>query len=62
MEQERAMAVGEISGFHHRRKGVKKREVCSADIRSVDPRNISAIQRKTGSQVWAISRKLKFAV
>ena len=38
--------------FNQRRKGVKKREVCSADIRSVDPKNISAIQRKTGSRPY----------
>ena len=56
------MAAGEMSGFHQRSNGVKKREVCSADIRSVDPKNISAIQRKTGSQALMISRKFKFAV
>ena len=56
------MAAGEMSGFHQRSNGVKMREVCSADIRSVDPKNISAIQRKTGSQALMISRKFKFAV
>jgi len=38
------------------------REVCSADIRSVEPKKISAIQKNAGSQAVMITRKFKFAV
>ncbi len=50
-----ATASGEIAGFSQRKNGVKKREVCSADIKSVEPKNISVIQRTTGSQDLVIS-------
>ena len=57
-----AIAPGEIAGLNHRRSGVKKREVCSADIKSVEPKNISVIHKMTGSQALQISRKRKPAV
>src|ERR1041385_5547254 len=53
------MAADEISGINQRRKGVIKREVCSADIKSVEPRKISAIQSTTGSQDLMSPRKFK---
>src|SRR5439155_26533549 len=40
----------EISGFSQRRNGTRKCEVCSADMRSVEPTKISTIHKITGSQ------------
>ena len=42
-------ALCEIPGISHRRKGSITREVCSADMVSVEARNITAIQQITGS-------------
>jgi len=39
-----------ISGLSHRKNGTRKREVCSAESTSVDPRKMSAIQITAGIQ------------
>ncbi|MEP6709725.1 MAG: hypothetical protein ABJB32_06290 [Verrucomicrobiota bacterium] len=44
------IAASEISGLSQRSKGVMKREVCSADIKSVEPMKITPNQTNTGSQ------------
>jgi hypothetical protein len=45
-----AIVAFEISGANQRRNGPMKREVCSADIKSVEPIKMKAIQSRTGSQ------------
>ena len=52
------MAAVEISGLNQRKTGPMKREVCSADIRSVDPMKINPSQIKTGSQYFKNDRIL----
>jgi hypothetical protein len=44
------MASGEMSGFNQRKNGPRNREVCSADMISVEPTKITQSQIKTGSQ------------
>src|SRR5678816_116786 len=46
------MVDSEISGISQRRNGPIKRDVCSTDIRSVEPPVIKIIQRRTGSQYF----------
>jgi hypothetical protein len=41
---------GEIAGCSQRKIGPMIREVCSADIRSVEPMKMSPIQINTGAQ------------
>src|ERR1051325_6307543 len=44
------MVASEISGANQRRNGPIKRDVCSAERRSVDPTKIKIIQATTGNQ------------
>src|SRR6266481_2130153 len=44
------MAAMEICGSNHRKKGTRKREVCSAESASVEPTKIKPSQIKTGNQ------------
>ena len=44
------MVASAMSGKNQRRNGPMNREVCSADIKSVEPTKITASQIKTGSQ------------
>src|SRR5439155_25461980 len=45
-----AIAASEISGANHRRNGTRNRDVCSADVKSVEPTKIKIIQSRTESQ------------
>src|SRR5207247_5808806 len=45
-----ANASVEMSGFNQRKNGTRKREVCSADIRSVEPTKMTQSQVSNGSQ------------
>src|SRR5206468_8979568 len=45
-----ANAPVEMSGFNQRKNGTRKREVCSADIRSVEPTKMTQSQISSGSQ------------
>ena len=51
-----------MSGLSQRSNGVKYREVCSADMRSVEPMKMNAIQSATGSQDLSRSEKRKAAL
>jgi mannose-6-phosphate isomerase len=51
------MVHTDILGSSQCKNGKIKREVCSADIRSVEPKNISASQPTTGSQFFTKLRK-----
>src|SRR4029077_4359711 len=44
------IVFGAIPGFNQSKNGVMNRDVCSADIRSVEPRNITPSQTNNGSQ------------
>lgn len=44
------MVSGEIVGCNQRNSGAMMRDVCSADIKSVEPMKISVSQASTGSQ------------
>jgi len=54
-----ANASGEKSGLSQSKNGMRKREVCSADIRSVEPIKMKPSQIKTGSQYF---RKLRACI
>jgi hypothetical protein len=45
-------ASGEISGLSHRKNGTINREVCSADIRSLESMKITTSQISNGSQYF----------
>jgi hypothetical protein len=47
-----ATVAGEILGAIQRRNGTRKREVCSADIRSPDITKITSIHATTGIQYF----------
>src|SRR5918996_1040671 len=47
-----------MSGFSQRKNGTMNREVCSADIRSVEPRKITPNQTSKGSKYFR--KRLKF--
>src|SRR6266403_3878234 len=44
------MVAAETSGTNQRRNGAINRDVCSADIKSVEPMKMKIIQSRTGSQ------------
>src|SRR5688572_3614570 len=44
------MVASVMAGANQRRNGPMKREVCSADIKSVEPMKMKPIQSRTGSQ------------
>ena len=46
------MVASVMSGKNQRRKGPMNREVCSADIKSVELTQMKSIQSKTGSQYF----------
>lgn len=50
------MVASPISGSNQRRNGPINREVCSADIKSVDPMKMKIIQARTGSQYFRMWR------
>src|SRR5436190_23372871 len=54
-----ATAASETSGASQRRNGTRNRDVCSADIKSVEPTKIKIIQSRTGSQYLRNERILK---
>src|SRR5438552_18455662 len=54
-----ATAGSEISSASQRRNGTRNRDVCSADIKSVEPTKIKVIQSRTGSQYLRNERILK---
>ncbi len=57
-----AIAAGEISGFSQCNNGTRKREVCSAESASVEPKNISDIQSRTGPHALSIAPNFKRSV
>ena len=60
-----AIASGEMSGHNQRKKGAMIREVCSADIRSVEAKKITPNQITIGSQYLKndfIRRSVSFAL
>jgi len=50
------MVASGISGANQRRNGPMNREVCSADIKSLEPTKITANQIKTGNQYFRKNR------
>jgi hypothetical protein len=48
----------ETSGFSQRKNGTMNRDVCSADIRSVEPKKITPSQRSGGAQY--LMKRLNF--
>jgi len=50
------VVFGDIPGFNQSKTGTMNRDVCSADIRSVEPRKITASQISTGNQYFRKTR------
>ena len=46
------IVCGDIPGFNQNKMGIMNRDVCSADIRSVEFTNITTIQISSGSQYF----------
>jgi hypothetical protein len=46
-----------MSGFNQRKNGIKNRDVCADDIKSLEATEISAIQISNGSQYLRKMRK-----
>ena len=54
------MVAMEICGSSQRKNGTRKRDVCSADIRSVEPIKMRLNQRRSGSQYLRNDLSLAF--